>query len=389
MARRRYQKPAPKKRGSQWTIFVREDRITDERRTRKVKRIVLGPAKLSKAEAEQLRDEYVATVNHPNIGIGGACLFRDFVRTYQRDILPTLASTSQERSRSVLKHYLVPELGDLMLREITLEPLQGYFTRLQASELSFESVDKIRDVLSAVLRTAVDYGRLLSNPADKVRLRRRRPRKQKPFLRIEQFYNLVDAIAEPYATMVYVAVFTALRVSELAGLRWRNVHAHSVTIEERYSRGDWDQPKSEASRATISVDAHVIERVERLKALTVMVRAGRAMRKYKAVKSHRPDDLVFQSVIKGAPMRDNNILVPHIKPAGLKLNIPWVNWLVLRRSCATWLQQAGVDVKDAQGLLRHSRASTTQDVYQQLVPESQVRAVHKLTAYAQAGRSVQ
>jgi integrase len=113
------------------------------------------------------------------------------------------------------------------------------------------------------------------------------------------------------------------------------------------------------------------------------------MRQYKAVKSHRPDDLVFQSVIKGAPMRDNNILVRHIKTAGQKLNIPWVNWLVLRRSCATWLQQAGVDVKDAQGLLRHSRASTTQDIYQQLVPESQVRAVQKLTAYAQAGRLVQ
>ena len=32
-----------------------------------------------------------------------------------------------------------------------------------------------------------------------------------------------------------------------------------------------------------------------------------------------------------------------------KLNLEWVNWQVLRRSCATWLQQAGVDVKDAQG----------------------------------------
>jgi integrase len=76
------------------------------------------------------------------------------------------------------------------------------------------------------------------------------------------------------------------------------------------------------------------------------------------VKSDGPDDLVFQSVKKGAPMRDNNILVRHIKPAARNLNIGWVNWLVLRRSCATWLQQAGVDVKDAQGIMRHSRAST-------------------------------
>jgi integrase len=99
--------------------------------------------------------------------------------------------------------------------------------------------------------------------------------------------------------------------------------------------------------------------------------------------------LVFQSVKTGAPMRDNIILVRHIKPAAERLGIPWVNWQVLRRSCATWLQQAGVDVKDAQGLLRHSRASTTQDVYQQLVPESQQKAVRKLTAYVRRPAAVE
>ena len=118
----------------------------------------------------------------------------------------------------------------------------------------------------------------------------------------------------------------------------------------------------------------MIDVIERLKSLEVSVRAGRACRRYKAVKLNGPDALVFQSVAKGAPMRDNNILTRHITPAARKLNMGFVNWQVLRRSCATWLQQAGVDVKDAQGILRHSRASTTQDVYQQLVPESQQRA---------------
>lgn len=389
MARRRYQKPTPKRRGGNWTILVREDVVANGQRIRKVKRVRLGPETLTWADAERLRDDYLASVNDPVSGIGGAVLFREFVRTYERDILPTLASTSQERSRSVLKNHLKPEFDNLMLRELTLEPLQAYFMRLQQSSLSFESIDKIRDVLSAVLRTAVEYGRLHHNPAEKVRLKRRRPKARKPFLRIDQFYILLEAITEPYATMVYVAVFTALRVSELAGLRWRNVHATSITIEERYSRGDWDQPKSESSRATIPVDEHVIERIERLKSLEVAIKAGRATRRYKIVKSSEPDDLVFQSVQKGAPMRDNNILTRHIKPAARKLNIGWLNWQVLRRSCATWLQQAGVDVKDAQGIMRHSRASTTQDVYQQLVPESQLRAVRRLTEYAAAGKIVQ
>jgi integrase len=215
-------------------------------------------------------------------------------------------------------------------------------------------------------------------------LRKRKLTKPKPFIRVDQFYALLELIPEPYATMVYVAVFTALRVSELAGLRWRNVHADSITIEQRYSRGDWDEPKSAASRTTIAVDEHVIERMERLKSIEVVVRAGNARRHYKAVKSAMPDDLVFQSVKTGAPIRDNIVLSRHIKPAARKLGIGWVNWQVLRRSSATWMDQAQVNVKDAQGLMRHSRASTTQDIYQQVVPEAQRKAVRKLSAFVRA-----
>jgi hypothetical protein len=43
---------------------------------------------------------------------------------------------------------------------------------------------------------------------------------------------------------------------------------------------------------------------------------------------------------------------------------------------------AGADVKDAQAQMRHSRASTTLDIYQQFVPESQQRVVNKLSALA-------
>jgi len=382
MARRRYQKPTPKRRGQQWTILIREDVSQNGQRIRRVRRVPLAPTAVNKREAERLRDEYLEAVNQAHVGIGGACLFRDFAQVYTRDVLSGLASTTRDRSQGVLKNHLIPEFGPLMLREITLERVQGYFAEVQQSDLSPESVDKIRDVLSAVLRTAVDYGRLSTNPAEKIRLKRRRLTRQKPFLRVEQFYALLALIPEPYATMVYVAVFTGLRVSELAGLVWRNVHADSITIEQRYCRGDLDEPKSDCSRSTISVDEHVIQRVEQLKSMEVVVRAGAGWRHYKAVKSDGPDDLVFQTVAKGVPMRDNNILSRHIKPAGRKLGISWVNWQALRRSFATWLQMAGVDVKDAQGLMRHSRASTTQDVYQQLVPESQRKAVRKLTALA-------
>ncbi len=179
--------------------------------------------------------------------------------------------------------------------------------------------------------------------------------------------------------MVYVAVFTGLRVSELIGLRWRCINEDSITIEERYCRGEWGIPKSEASAATIPVNKTVINRLQQLKTLTVSIKAGRATRTYPLVKKDGPDDLVFQSVKDGKPMRDNNILTRHLKPAARTLGLDFLNWRCLRTSHATWLKMAGADIKDAQAQLRHSRASTTLDIYQQFIPASQRQVVDRLT----------
>jgi integrase len=170
-----------------------------------------------------------------------------------------------------------------------------------------------------------------------------------------------------------------MRVSELAGLRWNDLGEDTVTIDERYCRGDWGAPKSESSNATIPVNSCVIERIHRLKLLTVYVKAGNAVRKHRVVKSDGPEDLVFQSVRDGKPIRDNSILTRFIKPAARTMGLEWVNWRSLRTSHAVWLKMAGADVKDAQGQMRHSRASTTLDIYQQFVPESQRRVVGRLT----------
>jgi integrase len=81
-------------------------------------------------------------------------------------------------------------------------------------------------------------------------------------------------------------------------------------------------------------------------------------------------------------MRDNNILVRHVKPVARKLRLEFVNWRCLRRSHATWLKLAGADVKDAPAQMRHSRASTTLDIYQQFVPESQRKVADRLSDLA-------
>lgn len=381
MARRRFQAPKPERRGKYWVLRFWQDEFHDGRRTRERKRIKLAPASMAEREVKKIAAEHLRPMNQGLITVGSATNFTEFVdNVYVPVSLPKMASTTQGRYQGIIDNYLKPQFGGLCLRDISVLSVNRYLSGLGKSNLSHESMDKIRDVLSSILQSAVRYELLVKNPVEGIRLPKpKQGKRSKPFVTPDQFMALLNLIAEPYASMTFVAVYTGLRVSELVGLRWRNVHHDSISIEQRYCRGDWGVPKSEASNATVPVNRSVIERIHHLKTVVVEVKAGSGTRRYQAVKSCGPDDLVFQSVRTGAPMRDNNILVRHLKPAARTLGLPFVNWQVLRRSFATWLKMAGADVKDAQALMRHSRASTTLDVYQQFIPESERRVVDKLS----------
>ena len=68
--------------------------------------------------------------------------------------------------------------------------------------------------------------------------------------------TLLGLIAEPYSTMVYVAVYTGLRISELVGLRWRDVHPDSITVEERVAVGIGEHQKARQATRQFLVRTH-------------------------------------------------------------------------------------------------------------------------------------
>jgi integrase len=62
---------------------------------------------------------------------------------------------------------------------------------------------------------------------------KRGKRRAKPFIYRHRFDAMLELMAEPYASMAFVAIFTGLRVSELAALKWGDIHADKITIGER------------------------------------------------------------------------------------------------------------------------------------------------------------
>jgi integrase len=227
MARRRFQDPTPKRRGIWWTLRFRQDEILDGKLKRVRKEVRLGLiAKTSERDARRLAAEHLRPLNQGLESIGSAVNFQHYLeKTYIPLAMPLLANSTQGRYQGVLDKYLIPAFGKLCLRDLTPMTLQRYFSQMASSPLSRESKDKIRDVLSSVLGSAKQYGLLVTNPAEGIQLpkEKRGKRQRKPHITPEQFDELLNAIPEPYASMVYVAIYTGLRISELAALRWNDV----------------------------------------------------------------------------------------------------------------------------------------------------------------------
>lgn len=171
-------------------------------------------------EVLKIAAEHLGPLNQGLESIGSATNFAFYVEnTYNTTFLPLMAKSSQQRYSGIIRNYLMPVFGEKCFRELTPMTLQRYFTGFLSSPLSHESKDKIRDVLSSILQTAVPE-LLARNPMEHIKLppEKRGKKRNKPYVTPQQFDALLELVAEPYATMIYVAVYTGLRVSELLNI---------------------------------------------------------------------------------------------------------------------------------------------------------------------------
>jgi len=171
MARRRFQDPKPKREGNYWYLRVWQDVFVGGARTRRRQRIKIAPASTLEREAKKIAAEMLRPVNQGLVTVGSAVNFTEYVdATYIPTVLPLLAKTTQESYRVRIRKYLKPTFGTSCLRDLSPLTLQRYFSAMTSQGIAYPSVLKIRDTLSSILRSAVQYDFLVKNPLDGLRL---------------------------------------------------------------------------------------------------------------------------------------------------------------------------------------------------------------------------
>ena len=205
---------------------------------------------MAEREVLKIASEHLRPMNQGLITVGSATNFTEFVDNVYMDVaLPKMAEQHEGPIRGHHQELSEAPVRRMCLRDISVLTVDRYLSGLGKTKLSHESMDKIRDVLSSILQSAVRYELLVKNPVEGIRLPKpKQAKRSKPYVTPEQFMALLNLIAEPYASMTYVAVYTGLRVSELVGLRWRNVHENSISVESGIAAEIGVRPR--ATRAT-------------------------------------------------------------------------------------------------------------------------------------------
>lgn len=274
-------------------------------------------------------------------------------------------------------------VGGVPLASLTAQQVRAWVAGLMAHGLSTTTAGKAYRLLRQACRRAVEAGDLEADPTSGVRP----PKRKQPdpnALDAEACARLTADLGgmepSPMACGAALALYAGMRCGECCGLRWADVDLEAATLRVsravgRKSGGVYEKgTKNESSRRVVPVSpplaAMLARRRERMRAECEAVgldpaKALPALHVLGRVDGSLPDP----SNISRA-WREHAENRGYVGDKGRR-----ATFHDLRHTFATRAISSGADVKSVAGVLGHSNAAMTLNVYASADPEAQRRAV--------------
>jgi len=251
--------------------------------------------------------------------------------------------------RSMICRHIRPKWGDSNLEDVRPTLVQDWLRRLDVSP---KYKGHIRSLLyrlfdKAMLWELLDVQR---NPIELVEVKGISKRKKRPhILQVRDAWRILDALVQPYRTMVLIALCFGLRISEILGLRWTDFDfKRSVVLIQRSAVGKrLNRLKTEYSQDEVPLERGFIL----------------VLKKWQALCPPTEEDWVFPSPVTARPYHADSIRADQLVPTGLRLGLGRIGFHTFRHTYRAWLDETGAPVGVQQKLMRHAHISTTMDQY--------------------------
>lgn len=260
--------------------------------------------------------------------------------------------------RRDLNKYVLPRFGAYRIGGLPADEIENWLNDEVAAGIAPSSVHRHYRTLRRVLQVVVEKQKIPANPCDRVHPPRV-PRRDMAFLSWDETAALAEAHPDRYRALIYLAVDTGMRWSELVGLRRArlDLRTRKVRVTEQLIRletGEWlrKEPKTGASVRSITISP-----------FTVSVLADHLER----FALPGLDGLVFPNRA-GHPLISssfwNNIFSPAMAKAGV-----CCRFHDLRHTSVALAIAEGAHPKAIQTRMGHSSINVTLDRYGHLFPE--------------------
>jgi integrase len=352
--RERFQDPKleQNKNGS-WFIRPWVDIITANGVERRKKQIVLGAASIGKRAALATKRRVMETINRASYVIQSQLRFGDLLDEYAKLHIneSRLSFSARNKYTSLIKTHIRPAFAELQLSEVTTRRVQEWLDTKAVPGPGFKSWSTrsdIRNLMSGIFERAIAWKYWQdTNPITCVSAGRKKLLREKRKLTDDQTRKLLAALPSQVRAMACVALFCTLRISEVLGIKEKNLdfEAGVISVEQRVVRGNLDDLKNRKAARRVPM--------------------GYLAADLKALCLGDPERFVFQVETKaGRPgphqkhfiCRDDRGLLQHfLRPAAKTVGCyaPGFGWHSLRREAVTAFS-ASLGIGQAMTLAGHS-----------------------------------
>jgi integrase len=263
--------------------------------------------------------------------------------------------------RTEIERDLLAQFGDLPLVQIDKVALQTHLNEL-ARKVSEGRVKHARCYLKAIFEEAIEQGFLEKNPARKLVLPKQLRSVDKTTLTWDQLRLVLASVPLRDRVLLTLDMTETFRPSELFALRWGgfDMNNRTLTVSQTACKGKLrDYGKTKKSLRTVHLPEGLANDLWLWKRECPDASPGAFI---------FPNARKRNGAVKSGFIRTDNYRARVLKKLAEQLGLPKLNFQVLRRTTATLAQSKG-NVKDVQGVLGHSKADTTVNVYMQPIEE--------------------
>ena len=316
--------------------------------------------------------------------------FRQFSEEWLKVILkPKLKPTSYGRKVCTLENQVYKHIGAVQIDKLTHSQIQKMVNDLSDSGLSYSTVKKAYEAVSACIR----YYRIKTstsfNPCEGITLpeQKRKESSDIRFFTEEERKLIVNEATRTFSNGVpayrlgwafVLLLYSGLRVGELCALTWKDVDFDEKTIKVYKNAVEYTEKDKDGNARSVFETQNSTKTRSGMRTLPMTQKAFMALSELQKVTGENEYIITSSNGQRIRPSRLGRTFASVLSA----IDIERVGLHTLRHTFATMLFNNGCEVKVVSDLLGHSNTKITENIYIHLIQQQKVKAIQMIDKFS-------